>query len=169
MNLRKSLFLVSSLLVAGLFTSAQMAEQRKSPHDTLRAKDFTVTYGRPYKKGREIFGKLEPYGKVYRCGADEATTITFPKDGSFGGKPVKAGTYALFVIPTETKWTVILNSNPKQWGAYDYEKNKDKDVLQVDVPVVTLSAPVEQLTMAAPANQLTITWDKTKVAVPVSF
>lgn len=164
----KNLLLLSTFVLAGIFASAQPTHP-KSPHDTLRTKDVTVTYGRPYKKGREIFGKLEPYGKVYRVGADEATTITFAKDGSFGGKPVKAGTYALFAIPNEKQWTIILNGNPKQWGAYDYEKNKDKDVLQVDVPVKTLSAPVEQLTIASPGKALTISWDKTQVSVPYSF
>lgn len=128
-----------------------------------------MTYGRPYKKGREIFGKLEPFGKVYRCGADEATTITFSKDGTFGGKPVKAGTYSLFVIPNVTNWTIILNGNPKQWGAYDYEKNKDKDVLHVDVPVKKLGSVVEQLTIAEAGKNLTIAWDQTQVAIPVSF
>lgn len=168
MTLRKSLPLLSFLLVAGLFACAQPSHPN-SPHDTLRTKNLTVTYGRPYKKGREIFGKLEPYGKVYRCGADEATTITFAKDASFGGKTVKAGTYSLFVIPNAQQWTIILNSQVKQWGAYDYEKFKDKDVLHVDVPVTALDAPVEQLTIAAPGKDLTIAWDKTKVAIPVSF
>jgi len=164
----KNLLLLTSVLFLGSLVKAQPTHP-KSPHDTVRTKDMTVTYGRPYKKGREIFGKLEPYGKVYRVGADEATTITFSKDGSFGGKPVKAGTYALFAIPTEKQWTIILNGNPKQWGAYDYEKNKDKDVLQVTVPVTTLTSPVEQLTIAAGSKDLTITWDKTKVEVPVKF
>src|SRR5580692_41757 len=99
MNMRNSVLSLSILFFAGLlfsgFTSCAQMEKRVSPHDTLRTKDVTVTYGRPYKKGREIFGKLEPFGKVYRCGADEATTITFAKDGTFGGKPVKAGTYTL--------------------------------------------------------------------------
>lgn len=165
----KNLLLLSTMfLFGGLVASAQPTHP-KSPHDTLKTKDLTVTYGRPYKKGREIFGKLEPFGKVYRVGADEATTITFVKNGTFGGKPVKAGTYALFAIPEEKEWTIILNGNPKQWGAYDYDKNKDKDVLQVKVPVVALSAPVEQLTIAAPGKDLTISWDKTKVAIPFSF
>jgi len=168
MQFRKLVFSLFVCLSVGLIASAQ-PEHKVSPHDTLHAKNFTVTYGRPYKKGREIFGKLEPYGKVYRCGADEATTITFDKDAKFGGKPVKAGTYSLFVIPNEKQWTIILNSNPKQWGAYDYEKNKAKDVLQVDVPVVPLDATVEQLTIAAPGKDMTIAWDKTKVVIPISF
>jgi hypothetical protein len=136
----------------------------------LRTKNITVTYGRPYKKGRDIFGKLEPYGKVYRVGADEATQITFAKDGKFGGKSVKAGTYTLCAIPNEKSWTIILNSQLGQWGAFSYDKYKDKDVLHVDVPVIPLESPVEQLTIAVPGGKdLTIAWDKVKVAIPVSF
>ena len=79
---------------------------------------MTVRYGRPYKKGREIFGKLERYGMVWRCGADSVTTITFSKNAFLGGKPVKAGTYTLFAIPNKKDWTIILNSVLGQWGAY---------------------------------------------------
>ena len=167
----KKTLLLSTILFIGLAAFSQETKKRASPHDTLRAKDLSVTYGRPYKKGREIFGKLEPYGKVYRCGADEATQITFKKDVTFGGKPVKAGTYTLFVIPEEKEWTIILNSKLGQWGAYDYLDNKnnvrDQDVLKTMVPVKTLSAPVEQLTIARPASGLSIAWDKTEVVVPI--
>ena len=164
----KKLFLLTTVAFLGLIACAQPSHPQ-SPHDTLTVKNVKVTYGRPYKKGRDIFGALEPYGKVYRVGADEATTITFAKDGTFGGKPVKAGTYTLFAIPNEAKWTIILNGQLKQWGAFDYDKYKDKDVLHVDVPVKKLSAPVEQLTMTAPGSELIIAWDKTQVAVPFSF
>jgi len=164
----KHLLLLTSVLFFGLIASAQ-PNHAKSPHDTVRTKDITVTYGRPYKKGREIFGKLEPFGKVYRVGADEATTITFAKDGSFGGKPVKAGTYTLFATPNEKTWTIILNSQLGQWGAFKYDQYKDKDVLHVDVPVTNPGTPVEQLTIAVSSNDLTIAWDNAKVAVPVKF
>ena len=140
-----------------------------SPHETSIGQDISVRYGRPYKKGRVIFGGLEPYGKVYRCGADSATTITFDKDVNFGGKPVKAGTYTLFVIPNEQSWTIILNSQLGQWGAFDYDKYKDKDILHVDVPVKKLDSPVEQLTITLPASAMTIEWDNVQVAVPVNF
>lgn len=163
----KKAFLLSTILFIGLAAFSQETKKRASPHDTLKTSDLSVTYGRPYKKGREIFGKLEPYGKIYRCGADEATQITFNKNVTFGGKPVKAGTYTLFVIPEEKQWTIILNSQLGQWGAYDYDKNKDKDVLQTVVPVQMLSAPVEQLTIARPAAGLSISWDKTQVTIPI--
>ncbi|HTS45892.1 MAG TPA: DUF2911 domain-containing protein [Puia sp.] len=161
----KSIFFLSGILFIGLVACGQ----RVSPHDTVQTKNIKVTYGRPYKKGRDIFGKLEPYGKVYRCGADEATTITFAKNGTFGGKPVKAGTYTLFVTPYADKWTVILNSQLGQWGAFKYDQYKDKDVLHVDVPVKNLSSPIEQLTIRFAGPAMVIEWDKTQVSVPVNF
>ncbi len=161
----KQMFFLAFIAFIGLNACAQ---KPVSPHETVVGKDVSVRYGRPYKKGRAIFGGLEPYGKVYRCGADSATTITFDKDATFGGKSVKAGTYTLFVIPNKTTWTVILNSQLGQWGAYKYEENKSKDVLHVDVPVKNLSAPVEQLTIALPASGLTISWDTVEVSVPIS-
>jgi hypothetical protein len=140
-----------------------------SPHETNTGKDISVRYGRPYKKGRVIFGGLEPYGKVYRCGADSATIVTFAKDANFAGKPVKAGTYTLFVIPNENSWTIILNGQLGQWGAYDYEKYKDKDVLHADIPVKKLTSPVEQLTIDLPPSAMIIEWDDVQVNIPVSF
>src|SRR5215213_262730 len=143
-------------LLAGLFVLPAFSQNRKSPHDTAEGNGVKVSYGRPYKKGRQIFGGLESYGKVWRTGADEATEITFTKDMSFAGKPVKAGTYALFTVPEKNEWTIILNSQLGQWGAYDYDKYKDKDVLQVKAPVKTLETPVEQLTIRFAGSQMII-------------
>ena len=161
-------FLLLSSLVAFVVSSA-CAQERKSPHETVEGKGVKVTYGRPYKKNREIFGKLEPYGKVWRVGADEATEVTFARDMNFGGKPIKAGTYTMFVIPNEKEWTVILNSQLGQWGAFSYDKNKDKDVLKVNVPVKNLSSPIEQHTIRFDnKNAMIIEWDKTQVTVPIA-
>ncbi|HEY4207066.1 MAG TPA: DUF2911 domain-containing protein [Puia sp.] len=166
MQVRTTLLSLFALLFATAVSYAQPSHP-KSPHDTVRTKNVTITYGRPFKKGRDIYGGLVPYGKVDRLGADENTTITFAKDASFGGKAVKAGTYSMFSIPTEKSWTIILNGNAKQWGAFDYDKNKEKDVLKVEVPTTTLSSPVEQLTIGAKPTEITIEWDKTKVVIPV--
>lgn len=156
-------------MVSAFVLTACGQEKPVSPHETSTGKNISVRYGRPYKKGRVIFGTLIPYGKVYRCGADSATTITFAKDANFAGKSVKAGTYTLFVIPNEQSWTIILNSQLGQWGAYDYEKYKDKDVLQANVPVKKLSSPVEQLTIDLPPSAMNIEWDNVQVSIPVSF
>jgi hypothetical protein len=155
-------------LVAISFMLPACAQNRKSPHETVSSENVSVTYGRPAKKGRDIFGALVPYGKVWRAGADEATEITFKKDGSLGGQPVKAGTYTLFVIPNEKEWTIILNSQLKQWGAYEYDKHKDKDVLKVSAPAGKTAAPVENFTIKIEGGQLLMEWDTTQVKVPVS-
>ncbi|HSC55407.1 MAG TPA: DUF2911 domain-containing protein [Phnomibacter sp.] len=161
------------LLLAGfaLALSSGFAQEKKpvSPHETVTSGNMSVSYGRPYKKGRVIFGELEKYGKVWRTGANEATEITFKKDAVFAGKPVKAGTYTLFTIPTATDWTIILNSELHQWGAYGYEKIKDKNVLEATVPSKKLDKVVEQLTITPTGKSLTIAWDQTEVKIPVKF
>src|ERR1700748_3802377 len=168
MRVRNAILCLFATLLIGTVAYAQPSHPN-SPHDTIKTKDITVTYGRPYKKGRETFGgTIAPYGKVYRCGADEATTITFAKDATFGGKPIKAGRYALFAIPEKDKWTVILNSQADQWGLA-HEKNKDKDVLSVDVPVMALGTPMEQFTMTVSGKDVTMAWDMTKVVIPVKM
>src|SRR5260221_14531751 len=117
MRVRNAMLSLFAILLTATVSYAQPSHP-KSPHDTVKTNDITVTYGPPYKKGREIFGKLEPYGKVYRVGADEATTITFAKDGTLGSNPVKTGTYTLFSIHNEKQWTSILTSQLAQWGAF---------------------------------------------------
>ncbi len=141
---------------------------RVSPHDTVSNGTVTVTYGRPYKKGRVIFGELEKYDTPWRVGADEATTITFKNDVKLAGESVKAGTYTLFAIPNEKQWTIILNSQLGQWGAYSYEKNKSKDVLKVKVPVKKLDKVVEQLTIRFEGNNMIVEWDQTQATIPIT-
>ena len=171
----KLLSLTVFMLFAVTTMFAQEAEKKKpaSPHDTVKRNHITITYGRPYKKGRLIFGdgktSLETYGKVWRTGANEATEITADKDCTFGGKQLKAGTYTLFTIPEEKEWTVILNSQLKQWGAYGYEKVKDKDVLQTKVPAKHLENPVEQLTISINSEGVQIAWDQSGIFIPVKF
>ena len=163
----KKIMLLSAAVLIGLASIAQ-PDHKKSPHDTVATKNIKIFYGRPYKKDRVIFGGLQPFGQVWRCGADEATEISFAKDGTFGGKPVKAGHYTLFVIPNEKEWTIILNGDPHFWGT-QYEDHKSKDVLHVNVPVKNTAAVVEQLTIRFPGDNLLIEWDKTQVSIPVSF
>ncbi|QHS59803.1 DUF2911 domain-containing protein [Chitinophaga agri] len=155
-------------LLAG--TSSFVSAQEKAPQSprvTAEGKNVKITYGQPSKRGRAIFGQLVPYGKVWRLGANEATEITFAKDGSFGGKAVKAGTYTLFAIPEANEWTFILNSELKQWGAYKYEEIKGKNVLEVKAKATKTSAPVEKLTITVPASKVVVEWDDAHVEVPV--
>lgn len=105
-----------------------------------------VLYSRPQMRDREIFGKLVPYGEVWRTGANEATEITLYQDMMVGDKTIKKGTYTLFSIPNEKEWTIILNNSTNIWGAYDY--HVEKDVARITVPVRTAKNPIEALSMA---------------------
>lgn len=160
-------YLLTMVVALSFLVPACAQRQRKSPHDTVSAHSITITYGRPYKKDRVVFGNLEPYDKVWRVGADEATEIRFEKDVVFNGVPVKAGTYTLFAIPKADQWTVILNPELKQWGAYGYEKIKSKNVVETQVPVQKLDQTVEQLTIGIEGKGINIRWDQTGVFIPV--
>ncbi len=139
-----------------------------SPKGNAEGKGVSVSYGQPSKKGREIFGGLVPYGQVWRTGANNATEITFAADTKFGGQAIKAGTYSLFTIPGEKEWTIILNSELKQWGSFGYEKIKDKDVLKVKATPVKIKEVVEKFTIRFDSsNNLILEWDTTQVSVKV--
>ncbi len=127
-----------------------------------------VLYSRPQTRDRKVFGKLVPYGEVWRTGANEATEITLYQDLMVGGKTIKQGTYTLFTIPREKEWTIILNNSTNIWGAYDY--HVEKDVARITVPVRKSPVPIDALSMNfAKSNDgadLFIGWDDSYVIVP---
>jgi hypothetical protein len=131
-----------------------------------------VIYSRPRKGERAVFGKLVPYGEVWRTGANEATEIKFYQDVVFGGKKVKAGTYSLFTIPGEKEWTVILNTDLDYWGAYSY--NPKSDVVRVTAPITQSRDNVEHFSIAfgdkgAKRAVMRMAWENTAVEVPFTF
>jgi hypothetical protein len=155
--------------------------KRASPHEkvsaTIGGATITVEYGRPYAKGRTIFGGLVPYGKIWRTGADEATTFETSRDVMLGDLKVPAGKYTLFTIPAEKEWTIILNKvlvdakGKPTWGAYSYEKDKAQDLGQTKATAGPAAA-TEQLTITIDAagekdGALTIKWAETEVRVPI--
>jgi len=161
----------ASFFVAGV---AVADKERASPHDKVSAvvggKHVTIEYGRPGKKGREIFGALVPWAKVWRTGADEATTLTTDGDLTIGDLKVPKGSYALFTLPGQKEWQLIVNKTPKQWGAYSY--NAKDDLGKATLAVAAVAVPVEQLTIAVePAGDkkatLKISWDKTVASVAI--
>lgn len=127
-----------------------------------------VLYSRPQTRDREIFGKLVPYGEVWRTGANEATEITLYQDMLVAGKTIKKGTYTLFTIPQENEWTIILNNSTNIWGAYDY--HVEQDVARITVPVKQAPTRIEALSMTfEPIDngaKLQIGWDDRYVEVP---
>ncbi len=131
-----------------------------------------VVYGQPYRRGRTIFGEWEPYGQVWRMGANEATEITITEPILMNMNVIEAGTYALFAIPNENTWTVILNNGLGQWGAFDY--NEKLDEIRFEVPVQKLENPIEAFNiefseLSGSSTQMTISWDVVKVEIPIRF
>ncbi len=105
--------------------------QRATVTQRIGLTDITIAYHEPLVGGRELWGKIVPYGKVWRAGANENTTISFSDDVSVEGKPLPAGTYGLHTVPDEDKWTVIFSKNATSWGSFSYDEKED--ALRVDV------------------------------------
>ena len=131
-----------------------------------------MTYSRPAKKGREVFGKLLKFGKAWRVGANESTEILFVNDVTFGGKDIKAGRYSIIIIPTENEWTLKLNTELDGWGNYGYDETKD--IASVSVPVTKSDKEIENLSIAlykASENtvNLKIGWDTTIAEFPITL
>ena len=99
--------------------------QRGSVTQRIGLTDITINYHRPMVGGREIWGKTVPYGKVWRAGANENTTITFPDDVTVEGKALAAGTYGLHTIPDKEQWTIIFSKNATSWGSFSYDEKED--------------------------------------------
>ncbi len=159
--------MAAAFVFAGL---SAVAQAPASPKLTAESANASVVYGAPSKKGREIFGGLVPYGEVWRTGANNATELTLKKDAKVGGVSVKAGTYTLFTIPkADGNWTVILNPTLGQWGAYGYDKIKDKDLPHIAVKAEKAKEDVERFKMWFEGSDLVLAWDKTSVKVPVKY
>ncbi len=121
-----------------------------------------IDYGSPFVKERKIWGELVPFDKIWRAGANDATAITFGSDVVINGKPVVAGTYALFMIPKEGQtWTVILNEEWSKeihgvWGSYDHKP--EKDVLRFEVKPTFSEDILESLTYTVTQKGLMFAW-----------
>ena len=131
-----------------------------------------VTYSRPAKKGRVIFGKLLKFNEPWRVGANESTEILFENDVKIGGKDVKAGRYSLIIIPTEKEWTLKLNTELDGWGNYGY--NPDMDIVSISAPVTESKEEIENLSITLyEASQnvvhLKIGWDKSIAEFPITL
>lgn len=149
--------------------SRALLADKPSPAATATGKigatDVTIAYSSPGVKGRKIFGGLEPYGKVWRAGANEATTVEFSKDVMVEGKSLPAGKYGFFVLPTEKQWTVIFNKVPNQWGAFKYDEKQD--ALRVLVTPRKAATLVERLVYDVTPKGITLRWENVEVPVAI--
>jgi hypothetical protein len=172
------LVLLSAVLLAGSIAQAQTATgetlmlnlPRQSQHAQVMQRigvtDITINYHRPLANGRQIWGKVVPYGQVWRAGANENTTITFTDPVTIEGQALDKGTYGLHMIPGENQWTVIFSKDSTSWGSFSYKQ--DQDALRVNVKPQTAElhdALAYDFNDVKPdSTVVTLSWDK--VAVP---
>ncbi|MDB5251106.1 MAG: hypothetical protein JWP27_275 [Flaviaesturariibacter sp.] len=172
----KKLFFSAACVLALQATHAQAIKTpAPSPTQSIRQdvgiSSVELVYSRPAIRGRKVFGDLVPFGKVWRTGANSATRLKFVDDVTIGGKPLKAGEYALYTIPGADQWEIIINKGSANWGT---EYKEADDVLRFTVKPTKLESTVESFTMQfanlkSTGTDLQIMWDKTAVAIPISF
>ena len=172
----KKLFFAAAAFTFMLSTDAQsLKTPAPSPTQTIK-QDFGLSslefnYSRPGIKGRKVFGDLVPFGKVWRTGANSATTITFGDDVTIGDTKIKAGKYGLLTIPGEKEWTIIISKSTSTTSPADYKQ--DEDIARVTAKPMTMKDKVESFT-AQFANikpntcDLQLMWENTAVALPIS-
>ncbi len=169
--------IITAIALAGLFVAdAQtLTTPQPSPTQTIKQNfglsSIELSYSRPGMKGRKIFGDLVPFGKIWRTGANNATTLTFADDVTIGGVKVKAGKYGLLTIPEKKSWTVIITKQLDVTSPAGYKQ--DQDVVRVDAKTMEMPESMESFTMQfanvkSNSSDLQIMWDKTAVSLPIT-
>jgi hypothetical protein len=160
--------LLASLALAVAASVSIVAQPPGSPHETVSGAvdgaKVSIEYGRPYMRGRKIVGGLVPYGRVWRTGADQSTTLTTDAPLVIGGAAVPAGKVSLYTLPSPQGWKLIINKQTGQWGT---EYNEAQDLARVDLKASTLTAPVDQFTIKIDGGQLKLAWELTELSVPI--
>lgn len=179
------MFTFLGLLASGLILAAGASAQTAtptvnfpaaSPACTIKQRvgltDIQVEYSRPSVKNREVFGALVPYGQVWRTGANSATKVTFSTAVKLNGTEIPAGTYALFTIPGEDEWTIIINKGAQQWGAFQYDEKAD--VARFKATPVQLAESIETFTiefnyLRDESAVMNLVWDHTVVPINIDI
>jgi hypothetical protein len=165
--MKKNIF----LFVFALISMSVLAQDKKLPSPPAKAEGtidgvkVTIDYHQPSAKGRKVMGALVPYGEVWRTGANNTTSIEFSAPVKIEGKALPAGKYALFTIPGENEWTIIINKTIK-WGHYDYKEAED--VLRVKVKPSKTDSMVETFNIAVEKDKVTMKWENTQVSFKVA-
>lgn len=167
MGLQKKIHLCIIALLMVTFVNAQ--DKPASPPEVVTGKindaTISINYGSPSVKGRKIWGELVPFNKVWRAGANEATTFETDKEIMIEGSKLPAGKYSFFIIPNETESIIIFNKDDKQWGAYKYKDKNDQ--LRVTVKQQIASSSVEKLTYAISGNGIVLSWDIWNIPITI--
>jgi Protein of unknown function (DUF2911) len=176
-EMRKALLIIAALICTLTVVAQQGGDKSKRPSPPGQAsvtfadgKTITIDYSRPYLKGRKMIGGVNPYGQVWRTGANEATTFVTTADLMVGGQHVPAGNYTLYSIPEADKWTLIINKQTGQSGTVYDEK---QDLVRIPMKVGKTSAPVEQFTIklkqtGPKAATLSLEWADAQPSVEIT-
>jgi len=171
----KKILIASIALFILFFAEAQLTTPQASPTQTIKQNfglsSVELSYSRPGIKGRKVFDDLVPFGKVWRTGANSATTLSFEDDVMIGGTKIPAGKYGLLTIPDKDKWTLIITKQLDVTNPTAYKQ--EQDAVRVDVKPMDMDYKMETFTMqfanVKPSScDLQIMWDKTVVALPIS-
>ena len=159
---------VMGLAIAGSAASPQRASPHESVSATIDAATVTITYGRPSMRGRQIFGALVPYGRVWCPGADEATVLDSNRDLQFGALRVPAGPHTIWMLPAADAWTLVVSKEP---SGFHTRYHPAEDLGRVELRKAAVPSPVDQLTFAVRENargggSVAMTWETTEVSAP---
>jgi Protein of unknown function (DUF2911) len=162
--------LIFTLTVLAACRGAKPSPAASASCDLGDGKTIKTDYSSPRAKGRKVYGGLVPFGKVWRTGANAATTFVTSSDVVVGGKSVPAGSYAIFTVPAADNWSLIVNKKTGEWGIpYKYESD---ELARVDMQVSKLPAPVENFTIAyersASGCTMNIDWETTHASVDIT-
>lgn len=178
----KRLLILLTIIALGLLAYCVLVENifapRLSPKDTakiaLNDLNLKVEYNRPSKRDRDIFGALVPYNKVWRTGANEATTFETNQNLMIDGMLLKRGKYTLWTVPMKHKWKVMFNSKQYEWGVNEKMQpmwDPNYDAVEIEVPVQSIDEVAEKFTIAFDNKtgklKLTMAWDQTLIEVPL--
>ena len=145
------------------------SKQKPSPpvtlEDNIGNTSIVIKYNSPRVRERSIWGDLVPYDKVWRTGANEATTIKISKDILIYDSPLEKGEYSFFTIPGKNNWTIIFNNISKQWGSYDYDSNQD--VLRLKVVPVQSNKFFENMTFSIEDNNIIFNWENISFSLKI--
>lgn len=174
--LKKTVFCIAAACCMLIADAQQIKTPAPSPTQTIK-QDFGIstielTYSRPNMRGRTIFGDLVPYGKLWRTGANAATRIKFADDVSVGGVAVKAGEYALYTIPNQNEWEVILNKGVNNGGIVGYKESDDVarfKVKSMNAPMQAETFTMQFVNVMPSSTDLSIMWDKTAIQIPITM
>ena len=141
------------------------ASPAESVSGKINAATISIDYGSPSVKGRKVWGELVPFDKIWRAGANEATTFKTDEDILIEGEKLPAGKYSFFIIPNVKECIVIFNKKAEQWGAYNY--NQDLDQLRVVVSPKKESKSTEKLLFVVKNNAAALLWDNWEIALEI--